>query len=207
MAVDFKLYIPPKSRVLVTFRIRADEIPKDTEGDPVLLVDETPRSNSQLGKVVFGGTKNPAHKCAQFSLDRLLELGFLINNICCTVDRKNENFYWVQTWFNQHGDEQFLGTQIEDWDEAGEFVRHKLQNAFDLVTVYDNKGAFSINMLDYAKVSKFIILPCVSTKMIQAEKSPALPVVPKATLKVAEVKTEHARSSMQEAFLRSGLGK
>lgn len=156
--------------------ILAHQIPVDESGGFVVRVDipHDPPVAEEVrkfctGTVKFGGHQNVNERAAQIQLSKLLEAGFLPNNLYLVEDAKNPGKYTLHVWLDT--DKSSTRKTFEEMGVAGSFAFDVISAKWSFVMVYDNGDSWSFNMsgrtLDDRQSTYFVLVPKVTTAIIE----------------------------------------
>ena len=148
--------IPSSAKVVLSATLRGEQIPKNADGqfivrvetpEPV-AVDATPTPKQKgTGTLMFGGKANPDDRAAKLQLHKLIDGGYLPNNVFLVRNPNKEDEYSLRMWLDcDVGDEKSTRRPIGDWGMAGVFALEVFSAKWSFVMVYDNSDVWSFVM-------------------------------------------------------------
>ncbi len=178
--------IPSNAKVKLSARIHGDQIPKDDAGEFVIKMQApqdviTPAADrpKKTGEVMFGGKQNVDERAAKFQLHKLLEAGFLPNNIFLIADTKakESGWYYLNVWLDT--DEKSSRKSFAERGEYALFAFEVVTAKWSCVMAYDNGDMWSFNMigrtLDDRQSNYFGLVPKVIPARVASSVKKALP--------------------------------
>ena len=179
--------IPSGAKILISATLCEADIPKGADGGFVIPLQEpqpvdpnVPEKPKQTGIAVFGGKQNVDERAGKIQIHKLLEAGFLPNNIFLVANRKLPGEYTLRVWLDCALGGS--GKSFADRGEAGKFALEAVSAKRGFVMVYDNGDMWSFNMsgrvLDDRHSTYFGLVPRVITPSTEDTK-PAVTYAPR----------------------------
>ncbi len=208
MSTKVPITVSNTQKVLIAFRVKVSEIPKDVRGRSLFQAHERSGGGqaASTGKIIFGGYENPKQKKALFDLPALLGRGFRVNNMYTSSVYKEhkvrEDVVNICLWLEYHkGASQ--DTLANEWgDTAARFIVEKLARAYNSATVFDNGNMISVNLIDVMNPEKeadFVLTPRLARKS-QHQAPHALVAVPQSTHPIVNLQPDSRLTAFGEAL-------